>query len=452
MHGELTSTSTAGACRDLSSAGATGVLEVVHARGAGRIVFERGRVVSASSPTPGPRLGDRLVNAGLVQEDALASVLRRQGERAPQDRPRLGRLLVDEGLVTPDAVRLVVQEQVIDAVFELTSWDRGRFTFSPTMPEDTPEVPLSVVVDQLLVEVARRRDEWEALSRVIPDLNAVPRFREGASGSNASLEPDEFAVLASVDGDRSVRELAEDLGYGEFEAARVIYALILLGQVEMARPVDEIGAALDDAMRFDPHVVTPEFDLDLDMVDGQVTGEAAPADADLGPATDDSHDRWAVENEGTIIPAEPDPVGTEDEDTPEEDEEPDGFAAFAELRAFMDDEDLADTPPPGRPPAPADGEPPAPQPPADAPEPPAPAPTPRPRPAGSGGGDVSEFLRELSRLALDDEPVEKAAPSPPPRDDAPAPKPPPAPRSPSSRDASGRDEPKRKRRLFGRGG
>jgi hypothetical protein len=456
MHRELTTTSTADACRDLAASGATGLLRVSHPRGLGQVGFERGRVVSAGSPAPAARIGDRLVNAGLLDADALAGVLRDQAGTAPAERPRLGRLLVDAGLVTPDAVRLVVQEQVIDAVFELTTWERGRYDFLADGPHAAREVPLSVAVDQLLVEVARRREEWTALSQVIPDLGAIPRFREGSNASTAPLEPDEFAVLASVDGHRTIRELAEDLGYGEFEAARVIYALVLLGLVEVRRPVDEIGAALDDALAYEPtgqdHLHRP-----AEGVGGHVEGPGAPrppegGERSPGPeaaAGDDHGDeeptRWAVEFEGRPQPAAPpgpDVHGRGEDEDPDGDDGAGGRSAFAELRAFTSGTPAA---PDEGPPDAEDADPPRGAEdavPTDAPRGPADRPVARPGP----GDDVSEFLRELSRLALDEVDAEgpgagRGAVEPPGR--------PPAP--PTPRTAAPPEEPKRRRRLFGRG-
>ena len=60
--------------------------------------------------------------------------------------------------------------------------------------------------------MSRRQNEWDQIQDVIPDLDMVPDFVTGGSSANAALEPDEFAVLASVDGRRSIRDLAEDLG------------------------------------------------------------------------------------------------------------------------------------------------------------------------------------------------------------------------------------------------
>jgi hypothetical protein len=486
MHREPTATSTADACRDLAASGATGLLRITHPRGLGQVGFERGRVVAASSPAPGARIGDRLVNAGLLDAEALTGVLRGQTGAASSQRSRLGRLLVDAGLVTPDAVRLVVQEQVIDAVFELTTWERASFDFVADGPQEAREVPLSVAVDRLLVEVARRREEWTALSQVIPDLGAIPRFRDGSNASTAPLEPDEFAVLASVDGHRTIRELADDLGYGEFEAARVVYALVLLGLVEVRRPVDEIGAALDDALAYEPpgegHAERPPAGpaQPVEPVPGDSRNPpppsgGAPRPAAAGPAEaaeDEEPTRWAVELEGRPQPAMPPPPadGGADED-PADDDGADDRSAFAELRAFTSGQTVT----PDEPDAPAEPDTPGRSSTTDAPATPgqpgtpdAPAtPAASGTPAGAGSadataarpgagdppvpppprdGDVSEFLRELSRLALDevDEEVPPAgtgAGEPPVRPAAPRPRPSPA-----------REEPKRKRRLFGRGG
>jgi hypothetical protein len=500
MPRELTAVSTADACRDLAAAGATGRLRVTHLRGDGEVGFERGRVVSATSPATGARIGDRLVSAGLLSEEALREVLHTQAELEPGRRPRLGRLLVAAGLVAPDAVRAVVEDQVIDAIFELTTWERATLEFLTASPHDTPEVPLSMAVDQLLVEVARRRDEWETLSRVIPDLGAVPRFREGTSASTAALEPDEFAVLASVDGERTIRELAEDLGYGEFEAARVIYALVLLGLVEVVRPVDEIGAALDDALAFEPPGGARGLAPD-DTREAPRPRSAPDAALPAHPPGDDETARWAVAHEGRPLPAAPEPpapatdattsralaedapaseaptrrgepsegptaptdersaapagegpttptdersaVPAEEGPAAPPDEGSDrGLSAFAELRAFTAGESVDDPapPPPATPSTDAEGH--LPGPPGDPGHDAGTAPrAPRPSP----DGDVSEFLRELSRLALDDGGDDTP---PPPSSDAT----PPARPSPRPHPAPQRDEPKKRRRLFGRGG
>ena len=247
MRGDLAETGVADICRALGAVSADGILDIDGPDGRGLLVWREGHVVAATSPTPHARLGDRLVGAGLLSEDALDDALRTQA-LAPVHQ-RLGSLLVERGLVQHDAIRVFALEQVIDAVFDVIRWRFGTYRFAGTKLADVAEVPLRIPVDQLLLEVSRREEEWTELSRIIPDLEAIPTFVAGRGSAAASLEPDEFAVLASIDGVRSVRELASDLGYGEFETARIVYGLALLDIVELTLPEDEVGRALEDALR-----------------------------------------------------------------------------------------------------------------------------------------------------------------------------------------------------------
>lgn len=494
MHGQLSTRSIADVSRELADARATGVLHIAGADAAGRLVFDQGRLVAATSPTPGSRLGDRLVNGGLLDEEALHRVLDEQHETATGERSRLGQLLVERGLVPIDAVRLVVQEQLLDAVFDLTGWREGTYRFEADADPDTPEVPLAVPVDQALVEVARRREEWATLTQVIPDLDVVPRFREGATTSTADLEPDEFVVMASVDGLRSVRDLAYDLGYGEFEAARVVYALTLLGLVEVVPPVDEIGAALDDALAYvggDEPAGTEDEDAAGALADAvaafghddppATAGDDAEAPAPdwSSPADVEEPEPWTSWDEvvapggepaGPETPAAPAPAADSAE-TPAPDpheavagQEPwSGRASGAEhaddetLEADLPDlsgfeelrlADRYEEPTPGPTEEPADEQ----SPPAHAADPPGEPPAPH-RASPQTSGDVSEFLRELSRLALDDEEAESETDEPTGTPD-PAPGATPPPPQQQRRPApSSREEPKRKKRgLFGFGG
>jgi hypothetical protein len=522
MRGDLSDTSAADACRLLAGSSANGTLLLQGPDGPGSIVFENGQIVAASSPSRGARLGDRLVGAGYLDEDALERALDEQ-RSAPGGR-RLGAVLVDGGFVPQDAVRLFVQEQVLDALFEILRWRYGAYELRSDVPAVLPEVSLSLTVDEMLVETSRRQREWDELSRVIPDLDAVPSFARDAASATAGLEADEFAVLASIDGQRTIRELAEDLGYGEFEAARIVYALTLLGIVEIELPADEIGAALETAMLGvpwdtdqlleEPPPTAPE-DLGspaaapawpADVSDAahepaEATQAAAPSDAPAGesavpaeePAAPAEVPAAAGEDTAdepphpavapSAPPSAPPPAPASDEGPAPWEFLPDPAAPAA---ASPDGEDEgfdwpapsdepvtieAELPPPSysdvigelhrigdREPSEARSdrdetagqdasEQQGPSPSADAPRPPGGTDDgsvpeqPRREPLPAPSGDVHEFLRELSRLALDEDAPEAPANRPSSRRDTPA---------PSGDDP---DDAKRKRRgIFGWGG
>lgn len=247
MRGDLSETPAADLCRRLAGASATGTLDVEGPDGRGTLVFRDGHVVGARSPAPAARIGDRLVGAGVLAEETLAEVLRTQARDGAHR--RLGALLVERGLVDRDVVTDVVRDQVTDAVFEVVGWTYGAFRFGPDdVDGEDAEVPLALRVEPLLAEVARRREAWQVVARLVPDRDAIPSSTAEAPSEPATLTPDERAVLAAVDGRRTVHELAVDLGYGEFELARVVHALAVRGAVEVRGPEDEIGRALDDAL------------------------------------------------------------------------------------------------------------------------------------------------------------------------------------------------------------
>lgn len=281
MRGDLAQTSAADLCRRLADEGATGTLTIHHPDGEGRVRLRAGAIHSADSPAPRARLGDRLVNAALLSQDELLTAL--EAQAASAEHVKLGAILVERDLVTRDVIRVFVQEQILDALFEITGWSDGTYEFTAT-PAPQDRLPVELSVDQTMVEIARRQSEWDQLQRRIPSLDMIPDFVTGGSTAAASLEPDEFAVLASVDGQRSIRELAADLGYSEFEAARIVYGLALLGIVDVQRD-DEPEADTGDDLEVDldvPADVAPEPTVGIDVA---AALEEALAAAGRDPAT-----------------------------------------------------------------------------------------------------------------------------------------------------------------------
>ncbi len=240
MRGRLSDLPLADLFRGLADAGATGALEVEGDDGDARVFFRDGDVYWAFSPSPRARLGARLVNAGFITQEQLDTALAEQ--QRSDERKKLGILLVDRGHVNRDVIRVFVQEQILDAIFDLMRWTDGSYSFhaGDAVAED---LPVEIAVPQVLVEVSRRQSEWDQITRRIPHMNLVPDFVTGGPSAAASLEPDEFTMMASIDGRRTLAELASDLGYSEFETARIVYGLMLLGVVDLAEEEDEADEA-----------------------------------------------------------------------------------------------------------------------------------------------------------------------------------------------------------------
>src|SRR5512144_229411 len=105
--GDLAETPLAAVLLEALNVRASGVLEVEHAGGTSRLWFRDGRPVGAQVFTGFRPLGMMLLQAGLIDMEALSRSLALMAET---QRPQ-GELLVEMGVVSADAVGEMLAEQ-----------------------------------------------------------------------------------------------------------------------------------------------------------------------------------------------------------------------------------------------------------------------------------------------------------------------------------------------------
>lgn len=213
----------------------TGVLRVTSElrQNSGVVHFERGAVIAAQiAGNPHP-LGHLLVRTGKVSEEDLARAAALQAQGDPR---RLGEILVALGALSRKELDRAVRAQVEEVVFDLLSWSEGYFSFveEPGEPQGV-EATVRIPTEALLMEAARRIDEWSRIEDKIPHLGVVPRLQplDQASGGPLDLVPFEWEVLAAVDGRRDLRAIAQRVGRSEFDVARTIYGLTSAGLIAL---------------------------------------------------------------------------------------------------------------------------------------------------------------------------------------------------------------------------
>jgi hypothetical protein len=212
----------------------TGVLAVTSALrdNQGQVFFDRGAVTFAalrSNPRP---LGELLIRAGKVTHGDIARAMEIQ-EREVRARA-LGEILVDIGAVTRRELERHVRFQVEEIVFGLLSWSEGYFSFEERSVDDAPaEAIIRISTESLLMEAARRIDEWSRIERVVPHAGVVPALAPVTGDQPALLDllPNEWEVLAEIDGERDLRAIATHLARSEFEVAKITYGLVMTGVV-----------------------------------------------------------------------------------------------------------------------------------------------------------------------------------------------------------------------------
>jgi hypothetical protein len=200
----------------------------------GTMFFGTGRVIYAAIKSNPHPLGDLLLRQGKVSEADLERALTMQGEK--HGSLRMGEILVEIGAISRRELERQMRFQVEEVVFELLSWNEGFFSFEEGDVDDLlPEATVSISTESLLMEGARRIDEWSRIATRIPDLRLVPRLSGIPQEHPPQLDllPNEWEVLAMVDGTRTVREMAQLLAMSDFEVARVLYGLVCTAVVEV---------------------------------------------------------------------------------------------------------------------------------------------------------------------------------------------------------------------------
>jgi len=228
----------------------------------GTVHFQNGKVVAAAIKSNPHRIGDLLMRSGRVTAAQVAAASAAQKERT--DGRRLGELLLDMGAITQRELERQVRLQIEAVIFELLSWREGFFRFEEGPMEGDPMVQIST--EALLMEGARRIDEWSRISDRVPSLHAIPRLTSLKNDEHApmlDLLPSEWEVLTMIDGELDLREIASKLARTEFDTAKVVYGLVSTGVVELLVPASVAervalhGATPPIGMRAVADVATP---------------------------------------------------------------------------------------------------------------------------------------------------------------------------------------------------
>lgn len=230
IRGSLSEASLADVLQLLALGQKTGCLSVAREGSFGTVHFVAGRIVHAELVNRRDRLGDRLVRLGAITPDDLARVT---AASAPQDDRELAHALLAQGLLDRDVLVGEYRTQLEEAVYHLFSWSLGSFTFEPAA-DDSPDAALvSVSADSLLLEGARRVDEWTQIAKKVPSLDLVfeldgPRLAQREVPLSATQE----RILLFLDGTQDLNTVIERSGLGEFEVGKAVFGLLTAGYAQ----------------------------------------------------------------------------------------------------------------------------------------------------------------------------------------------------------------------------
>lgn len=111
----------------------------------------------------------------------------------------------------------------VDAIYALAVWNKGQFQFQAGDTSTTKTI--TEPNTQILMELARRLDEWSFLSKRIPSLELIPELHaldHKQRGSNTQ----EQKVHSKINGVNSITQIAAMTKMSAIEVAKLIYGLV----------------------------------------------------------------------------------------------------------------------------------------------------------------------------------------------------------------------------------
>lgn len=206
----------------------TGGLHLSTSSAEGVVWFCDGSVTGASSDTTRQSLARRIVATTEVDDDALlAAVARATGEEPTG----VVTSLVEAGAVTAAAAEPAARELTVDAVFDMLRRPEGDFAFQVD-EVNIDDVGVVLTVDALIVETTKRGEGWDAVASIIPSPTAVLAMPV-VPPTETTLSRDEWSLLALTDGRRSVADVVELAGTGQYTAVTKLAALVARGLLEV---------------------------------------------------------------------------------------------------------------------------------------------------------------------------------------------------------------------------
>lgn len=188
-----------------------------------RIVFRDGVVYTSWSNDPRESLGQHLVRQRRLTEDQLyRAMLQHETRQQP-----LGSVLIEVGLLEEDELRDLLEQKAQESIYDVFLWPEGRFEFVDGEIQEDVQVFLDMPVTSVVLEGARRLDEWRRIRKAIPSPHTTFIRPPGAALPLPGTPEAQAVELAEAD--RTAAEIALEMRRSEFDGATLLYTLLNQG-------------------------------------------------------------------------------------------------------------------------------------------------------------------------------------------------------------------------------
>ncbi len=120
------------------------------ARNSIHFIFSDGKLSYASSRVGHKKIGQFLLESRLITTEQLKICLAEQ--KTAEKWQKLGSIAVKNGYLQESHLTNLFYEQLKEAIFEVITWEEGRFTFVDTSPLTEEDIVLEENIEPLLMQ------------------------------------------------------------------------------------------------------------------------------------------------------------------------------------------------------------------------------------------------------------------------------------------------------------
>ena len=213
----------------------TGMLTISNEGREAYVFCREGAVVYAASNQESLRLATLLLRRRYIskeQADTIDDLMLHSGGR-------FGDVAVKHGVVSAQHLDEYLKIQVAEVLYDAFLWKDGAFAFYEGFDLPSDAVTISVDLPNLIMEGARRIQEWEECLQLLPDSSAVFRVIARPESDKITLSADEWKVLFLINGQRTLEELCRDSAEDPLTVYRVVYGLSANKLIEQLEQQDQ---------------------------------------------------------------------------------------------------------------------------------------------------------------------------------------------------------------------
>lgn len=207
----------------------TGLLTCFRGEDAKTIYFDQGNVTFARSTAAGERLGELLIQRGLISKTDFLNAT----EMMRAQSVRFGEALIELGIMTLEQLKPLIVEQISSIVHSVFGWAEGRYEVrKDILPEE--QIKLSLSTADLIFEGLRKLDNMDLVKRWLGDFN-----RKLTTTSNpfllyqaVNLSPNEAFIVSRIDSIMSIEGVLSLGGQTEEDTLKTICGLLAVGILE----------------------------------------------------------------------------------------------------------------------------------------------------------------------------------------------------------------------------